>query len=113
MLFPRLCSKLLMEQEIEASSPEFLLGTRCVFPLTKPQVLCLLVKPYMHEPKPLLVYCRLLWTGLRMDKDFLLQYFVLLRELAAVPAYVDVLTVYVWMCTCVFAEGVEEYLLKM
>lgn len=65
----------------------------------------------MHEPKSL--HYRLLRTGLRTDKDFLFQYFVLLQELAAVLAYVGVLTVDGWMCMCVFAEGVEEYLLKI
>lgn len=48
-----------------------------------------------------------------MDKDFLFQYLVLLWEPAPVPAYAGVLTVYVWMCMCVFAEGVEKYLLKI
>lgn len=57
-----------MEQEAEANAPEFLLSTCCGFPLSKPQgFLCLLVKPHMHEAKPLLRY-RLLWAGLRTDK---------------------------------------------
>lgn len=40
MAFPRLCSKLMVEQEIEASCPECLLSTCCVFSLTKPQIIC-------------------------------------------------------------------------
>lgn len=106
---PRSCAKLVMKQDTEASSPEFLLSTCCDFPLTKPQILCLLVKPYMHEPKPL--HCRLLWAGLGMDKETLSSNLFYLQESAVVHA--RVFKVYVWMYICVFTEGAQEYLLKI
>lgn len=101
-----------MEQETEALLNSCS-ASAVFFPRTKPQILCLLVKPYVHEPKPLLLY-RLLWTGLGVDKETCFSS-TLLRELAATCwcTYCVCMEVHVWHEEGQrITEGMEEYLLK-
>lgn len=113
MPFLRLRSKPMTEQETEASS-EFLLNTQCVFSSNQTADFTSISEAIdaWTETFAAVLQTVLDWAK-NGQRDFLFQFYVLLRELAAVPAYVGVLTVYVRVCMCVFTDGVEQYLLKI
>lgn len=86
-----------MEQETEASSPEFLLSTRC-FSSNQTTDFMSISEAIQAWTETLAVLQTVLDCAGNGQEDFLFQYFALLQELAAASAHVGVGTAYVWRC---------------
>lgn len=93
-----------MEQESEATSPEFLLSTRC-FSSNQAADFMSISEAIQVWTETLAVLHTILDCAGSGQGDFLFQYFALLQELAAAPAHVGVGTAYAWMCVCLLGSG--------
>ena len=108
MPFPRLFRKLMMEQDIEASTREFLLGTHC-FSSNQTSDFMFASETIQARTETLAVLQAIWACAGHGQGEFLFQYFS--TGLAAVPANAGVGTVCVWGYVCLMV--VEEYLSKI